>query len=820
MNLVPVADATHIAVNNGSWFDPNTWANGEVPGAGAKVLIPSGFAVDYDGESPASLFTVRVDGMLHFATDQNSFMEVDTLIVSPTGHLTMGTVSDPVEVGVTATIQIADNGPIDVGWDPMLLSRGVISHGAVEIHGQEKDPFLKVSVDPMAGDTSMVLESAPVGWEVGDTLVLTGTKLSPVGWQQPETTWNFQTEDEELTIVGINGNTILFDKPLQYDHDGPRADLKAYVANYSRNVTIETENSDSIPVHQRGHVMFMHSDNVDVRYAEFAELGRTDKSERAFDAGDVSNMQADTNVKGRYALHLHRTGVSDLDDPAMVVGNSVWGSPGWGYVHHDSNAVLVDNAAYDVFGAAFVTETGNETGRWSHNISIKNGGVANGPKHGPDIDAFDFGRNGVGFWFQGRMVDAVDNVAAGSHGGHGYVYNSRGWKEDVIRVTADSMAQPETLNYQDDHWISTPHIAIFDGNESIANQTGLEIFKVSPIQGNDMRTWISDFTAWEVATGMHLHYTGHYTVENFDAVAMRTAGLLYQQTLGIKYGANAIDMVVNGANLDGFYNGVSNGGNLVNIGVDESLVDREYTYIDVNFQNIVNQDFDGLHPDSRILSSSQLSNQQLSYKSNIQDFTLAPSFAGDQLILDGVRTDSLGQANISANWDPHVFDFNSLRGAIEQEGYWTLADGRKVTMFDQYITDRATGEVIKTGVFVEIRSDISVDPADGFVRVTPTYHGVLDTNNAGPNATDDAFTVKENSSIVLDVLANDSDPDGDPIALDGFLESKHGLVTANADGTIDYRPDANYTGSDEFWYWVEDDAGNFSKAHVQITVEV
>ncbi len=82
MSLVPVAAATHVAVQDGSWFDPNTWANGQVPGDGAKVHIPQGVSVVYDGQSQASLFTVRLDGDLDFATDVNTFMEVDTFIVT------------------------------------------------------------------------------------------------------------------------------------------------------------------------------------------------------------------------------------------------------------------------------------------------------------------------------------------------------------------------------------------------------------------------------------------------------------------------------------------------------------------------------------------------------------------------------------------------------------------------------------------------------------------------------------------------------------------------------------------------------------------
>ena len=94
------------------------------------------------------------------------------------------------------------------------------------------------------------------------------------------------------------------------------------------NVIVETENGDDLPPHQRGHTMFMHSNDVDIRYAAFNELGRTDKSVRSVDA-DPEGLSADASVKGRYAFHLHRTGVDDQDDPAIAIGNTVWGSPGW-----------------------------------------------------------------------------------------------------------------------------------------------------------------------------------------------------------------------------------------------------------------------------------------------------------------------------------------------------------------------------------------------------------------------------------------------------------------------------------------------------------
>jgi hypothetical protein len=114
--------------------------------------------VSYDGVSDTSLFTVRVDGKLLFATDRDTRMVVDTPVVAKTGLLQIGTSEHPVQDGVTADIVIADNGPIDVNWDPLLLSRGILSHRSTDIHGQKKTSFLKLALDPVAGSTSLHLD--------------------------------------------------------------------------------------------------------------------------------------------------------------------------------------------------------------------------------------------------------------------------------------------------------------------------------------------------------------------------------------------------------------------------------------------------------------------------------------------------------------------------------------------------------------------------------------------------------------------------------------------------------------------------------------
>ncbi len=812
LNLAPVEEATHVAVNSGSWFDPATWANGEVPGEGAKVVISHGVEVAYDGESPVSLFTVRVDGALDFATDVDTFMEVDTLLVAPSGRLTIGTAENPVAANVQAVIQIADNGPIDVAWDPMLLSRGVISHGATEIHGAKKDSFLKVALDPMAGDTTLTLENPPEGWQVGDRLVLTGTNLTHSEEVAPTVPRDDQTEDEELIITRIEGNVIHFDRPLQFDHEAPRADLKAYVANYSRNVVFETENGDAVPVHQRGHVMFMHSDDIDVRYAEFTELGRTDKSERAFDAGDIENIQSDSNVKGRYSLHIHRAGVSDIDDPAYLVGNAVWGSPGWGYVHHDSNAVLADNAAYDVYGAAFVAETGNETGRWTHNIAIKSIGNGGGAKWHEDVSAFDLGRTGAGFWFQGRLVDAVDNVAAGVPGGHGFVYMSRGG--GVIPVDPATADFSESLRYVDEAIVNYPAITQFYGNEAIAVGIGLEVIKGGSEQAHDVRSVIEDFTGWEVRTGIHLQYTAHYTLRDIDLIATDQSSGARAPWRGIEFGPNSIDNTINGAAISGFPTGVYASKQETNLNHPFDG-DWGYVFIDVNVDG-ADTDFGNLSAGAGdlFLTADQLVTGRLLFDSDIDNIPVTPlPGAGNFLDLTGTKTDSVGAAIVSPTWDPNRHDYFTIRNALEEEGYWTLPDGRQVTIIDQYYADRATGEVQKVGVFVEWERNFSD------LDVEPEYHGVLDLNSLAPVGRDDFANVGSGEQVDIDVLANDYDPDGDELRIDGLDPANHGIVSVNDDGTVRYIADPGFTGVDTFAYWVEDDHGNFDKTTVTVTVE-
>ncbi|MDT9247471.1 Ig-like domain-containing protein, partial [Limnospira sp. PMC 1249.20] len=78
------------------------------------------------------------------------------------------------------------------------------------------------------------------------------------------------------------------------------------------------------------------------------------------------------------------------------------------------------------------------------------------------------------------------------------------------------------------------------------------------------------------------------------------------------------------------------------------------------------------------------------------------------------------------------------------------------------------------------------------------------------------------NTVTINVLSNDSDPDGvlvpDTVTVVDLPD--YGTITVNPNGTITYSHDGSSTGTDSFTYTVEDDDGAISNlANVSITIQ-
>ncbi|OZB16213.1 MAG: hypothetical protein B7X55_08320, partial [Rhodobacterales bacterium 34-62-10] len=76
---------------------------------------------------------------------------------------------------------------------------------------------------------------------------------------------------------------------------------------------------------------------------------------------------------------------------------------------------------------------------------------------------------------------------------------------------------------------------------------------------------------------------------------------------------------------------------------------------------------------------------------------------------------------------------------------------------------------------------------------------VILTDTTTPVASPDTATTAEDAPVVIDVLGNDTDPNGDPLTVTGAT-APNGTVAINPDGTLTYTPDPDFNGPDEISY--------------------
>ncbi len=125
-----------------------------------------------------------------------------------------------------------------------------------------------------------------------------------------------------------------------------------------------------------------------------------------------------------------------------------------------------------------------------------------------------------------------------------------------------------------------------------------------------------------------------------------------------------------------------------------------------------------------------------------------------------------------------------------------------------YFTATAYGAAgVESILSPEVSHSVMTGPDSGpETSATATVHVTVAGANDAPVAADDAATTAEDTAVVVAVLTNDTDLDGDTLAVTGASTPAHGTAAVNADGTITYAPATNYQGADSFSYTIGDGA--------------
>src|SRR6185436_7648889 len=126
------------------------------------------------------------------------------------------------------------------------------------------------------------------------------------------------------------------------------------------------------------------------------------------------------------------------------------------------------------------------------------------------------------------------------------------------------------------------------------------------------------------------------------------------------------------------------------------------------------------------------------------------------------------------------------------------AHGTVVLNVNDTVTYSPNANYSGTDSFTYTISDGNGGTATGTVNVTVT------SVNDAPTANADTASVAEDGSVTVTVLSNDTDPENDTLDVTAVTQGAHGTVVLNANDTVTYSPNANYSGTDSFTYTISD----------------
>ena len=152
------------------------------------------------------------------------------------------------------------------------------------------------------------------------------------------------------------------------------------------------------------------------------------------------------------------------------------------------------------------------------------------------------------------------------------------------------------------------------------------------------------------------------------------------------------------------------------------------------------------------------------------------------------------------------------------------ADGDTLTI--ESFTQGTNGSVVISGSNLVYTPSANFNGSDSFSYTINDGTGLTDTAtvsvtvtavNDNPVANDDSATTEEDVAVTINLVANDTDIDGDSLSIESVGTASNGSVVNNGNGTVTYTPNAGFFGSDSFTYVVSDGSAT-DTATVRVTV--
>lgn len=405
--LVRSAGVAEISTSQ-RWSDPASWPGGNIPKAGAAVVIAPDKRILLD-VSPPPLASLMIYGALVF-DDRDLELNAGWIMLHG-GALAVGSEAKPFAKRATITLNATNpaESQMNMGTRGILVMAG----GQLDLFGSAPAvAWTKLDAHAPAGTSSLQL-AEQVGWRAGDQIVVAPTDFYDVA------------PTEQLEAAALADRTLSLRAPLKAARWGKlqyispagmtlapntsvsplTLDERAEVGMLTRNVVVQGADDDLWRSQGFGaHIMGMAGATLHLDGVELRRVGQ---------AGAL----------GRYPVHFH--GLSYTAD-GKILGDasgqfvrnaSIWNSKNRCIVLHGTNGVLLqNNICYDIVGhAIFLEDAVERRNTIAHNLVLK---VRNPPAaktllaHEGDV----FSGGSSGFWITHPDNVLRDNVAADAQG--------------------------------------------------------------------------------------------------------------------------------------------------------------------------------------------------------------------------------------------------------------------------------------------------------------------------------------------------------------------------------------------------------------------
>jgi G8 domain len=392
------------------WSDAATWG-GEVPGAGADVVVPAGATVLLDTDT-AVLGNLAIEGTLRFGA---SDVELRATAIQVSGALQIGSAVQPHRHRATITLVgaplVNDNDGIARGLN--------VQGGTLALYGAHPTPLWTRLGEHAAAGASALTLAAAANWRAGDTIAVGPSDFFGVAATE-RLTLGADASGARLATQGalaaarwgrlqyVTSSGMSLTPELGYTPPVSPAptvlDERAPVANLSRNIVIQGTDDSHWRRGFGAHVMVMGL-----------------QSKIVIDGVEMRRM-GQAGVAARYPMHWHLLSHADGkftgDATGHVIRNSaIWQSANRCIVIHATNGVEVrNNICHDIAGHAYFLEDAVER------RNVLEGNLAlmiRSPAQGKALKVHDtpvFQAGASGFWLTNPDNTVRGNLAGDAQG--------------------------------------------------------------------------------------------------------------------------------------------------------------------------------------------------------------------------------------------------------------------------------------------------------------------------------------------------------------------------------------------------------------------